>query len=112
MILILLDSAFKMRNNVLALQLVLLFYIRKTVAIPPPDVSCGFTISDVDCSSINVILDGGDGKFFEAVRKVESEGDLCKINQTTGEIKIGPYQISEDYYNDAACFNEDLKTNG
>ena len=95
----------------LAFQLVLLFYIRKTVAIPP-DVSCEFIISDVDCSSINMVLDDEDGKFFEAVRKVESEGNLCKINQTTGETKIGPYQISEDYYNDAACFNEDLATNG
>ena len=97
----------------IAFQLVLLFYIRNTVAIPP-DVSCQFTIRDpgVDCSSINVVLDDKNGKFFEAVRIAESEGDVCKINRTTSGTKIGPYQITEDYYNDAACFNEDLETNG
>ena len=102
-----------MRNTLgnTAFQLVLLFYIRKTVAVPP-DVTCQFTITDVDCSSINMVLDDKNGKFFEAVRNVESEGDICKINRDTSATKIGPYQISEDYYNDAACFNEDLERNG
>ena len=31
---------------------------------------------------------------FDTMRKVESNGDLCKIDGG----KLGPYQISEQYY--------------
>ena len=33
-------------------------------------------------------------KTFDTLRKVESNGDLCKIDGG----KLGPYQISEQYY--------------
>ena len=36
-------------------------------------------------------------KMFDALRKVESNGNICKINAN----KLGPYQISEQYYNDS-----------
>ena len=36
-------------------------------------------------------------KMFDALRKVESNGNICKIK---GD-KLGPYQISKQYYNDS-----------
>ena len=36
-------------------------------------------------------------KTFDTLRKVESNGDLCKIDGG----KLGPYQISEQYYKNA-----------
>ena len=48
--------------------------------------------------------------FFGALRKVESEGNICKMG--TDSDKLGPYQISEEYYNDAVESNEELKTGG
>ena len=36
-------------------------------------------------------------KLFDALRKVESNGNTCKINGGA----LGPYQISEQYYNDS-----------
>ena len=39
---------------------------------------------------------------FNALRKVESNGDLCKIQ---GD-KLGPYQISEQYYKDSGFMGE------
>ena len=41
---------------------------------------------------------------------MESEGDICKISDDNN--KLGPYQISEEYYNDAVADNEELKTGG
>ena len=38
---------------------------------------------------------------FDALRKVESNGSICKI---TGG-KLGPYQISEQYYNNSGIGN-------
>ena len=101
--------------NVLILQLVLLLYIRETFS-QTASSACDFNIDDpegVDCSTIDMLLDGGqdrgqEGKLFEAIKYTESEGDLCKINGT----KIGPYQISEKYYNEAVCFNDELALNG
>lgn len=49
-----------------------------------------------------------DGDFFNALRKVESEGDICKLSAD----KLGPYQISEEYYNEAVEDNAELKTRG
>jgi len=47
------------------------------------------------------------GELFDAFRKVLSNGDECKI----GEYGIGPYQISEQYYNESVEHNPQL-TNG
>ena len=90
----------------LVFQLVFIFYVRKAIAIPPDS---GFTIDDVDCSTINVVIND---RFFEVLRHLESRGDLCNVSKVNGIFKIGPYQISENYYNDATCFNESLKMNG
>ena len=48
--------------------------------------------------------------FFEVLKNVESSGNLCKIN--TSENKLGPYQISKAYYEDAVEFDQDLKRSG
>ena len=45
---------------------------------------------------------------FEAIRQIESKGDQCKINET----RIGPYQLSEQYYAEAAAHDERLKIGG
>ena len=47
-------------------------------------------------------------RLFEAIRRIESEGDQCKINKT----RIGPYQLSEQYYNEAVAHDERLKLGG
>ena len=91
-------------------QLVFIFYVGKAVAIPP---DCEFTVDDdevaVDCSTIDVLLDD---RFFEVLKHFESRGDLCNVSKVNDTYKIGPYQISENYYNEATCFNESLKMNG
>ena len=97
--------------NMLILQLIFLLYIRKADSQVPFDNqrrACLFDINDangVDCETINPLLDD---KFFDSLRTVESQGNLCSKE----EDKIGPYHISEEYYNEAVCFDEDLKLNG
>ena len=48
--------------------------------------------------------------FFEVLKNVESSGNVCKIN--ISENKLGPYQISKTYYEDAVAFDQDLKRPG
>lgn len=94
-------------NEMFLFNLMLLLCVQ-TLAVSS-DRPCSLTIRNVSdsCSSINVFLND---KFFKAVRKAESEGKLCRISEDN--YRIGPYQISEKYYNDAVCFNEELKLNG
>ena len=47
-------------------------------------------------------------RLFEAIRKVESNGNQCKINGN----RIGPYQLSEQYYNEALGNNQNLRNGG
>jgi len=47
-------------------------------------------------------------KFFSALRKIESDGNVCMINGN----RIGPYQISEQYYDVAADCRPSLKNEG
>ena len=47
-------------------------------------------------------------RFFKALRQIESEGDQCKIN----EARIGPYQLSEQYYAEAVSHDERLRLGG
>lgn len=96
--------------NVLMLQLFLLLYIREAVSqVPSNDQgqACSFKINDadVDCTTIDLLLDD---RLYQAIRHVESQGDLCSMNAD----KIGPYHISEEYYNEAVCFDEELKLGG
>ena len=79
-------------------QFILLLCIQKTVAVPVDDPRCAIT---------NRLLDE---IFFEVLKIEESGGNLCNIS--SDKDKIGPYQISEEYYNDAVTFNEELKING
>ena len=97
--------------------LLLLLYIRETITQTPsdsPEKTCMFDIDDsegVFCESIDRFIDAQpEGRFFEALKKVESQGDFCRISEDSG--KIGLYQISEEYYNQAVCFNEELAQNG
>ena len=97
--------------NMLILQLILLLYIRKAVSQGLTDnqrQACSFNIRDedgVECAAIDPLLDD---RFFDALRTVESQGNLCSKE----EDKIGPYHISEEYYNEAVCFDEELRLNG
>ena len=97
--------------NMLILQLILLLYIRKAVSQVPSDnprQACSFDINDengVECAAVDALLDD---RFFDALRTVESQGNLCSKD----EDKIGPYHISEEYYNEALCFDEELRLNG
>ena len=50
-----------------------------------------------------------DDKFFDALREVESEGDICKMST---DHKLGPYQISEDYYRESVEANPTLRLGG
>ena len=61
--------------------------------------------TDADCPAVRA---RADDRFLDILRDVESEGDTCKISGS----KIGPYQISEEYYDEAVEFNEDLTTSG
>ena len=60
-----------------------------------------------DCSRI---LNKLDDDFFDALRKMVSDGDFCKVNADANE--LGPYQISEEFYNDAVDFDPTLRTGG
>jgi len=48
------------------------------------------------------------GNLFDALRQVLSNGDQCKI----GEYGIGPYQISEQYYNESVEHYPQLRNGG
>ena len=61
-------------------------------------------------SNCTRILRKLDGDFFDALRKVESNGDLCMISDDGKE--LGPYQISEEYYMEAVDYDVSLKTKG
>jgi len=70
-----------------------------------------------DCINIDETTDIGpawskeqQASFFDALRKAESDGDLCKISDD-GKL-IGPYQISEEFYNTAVQATPDLKLGG
>ena len=64
-----------------------------------------------DCRVFNLQLNDD---FFDALRKVESDGDLCKVSVDAGNnsTELGPYQISEEYYDEAVVFDPRLKTGG
>ena len=61
-------------------------------------------------SNCTKILRKLDDNFFDALRKVESDGDLCRISD--GGHELGPYQISEKYYKEAVEFDVTLKAEG
>ena len=99
--------------NVLILQLLLLLYIREAVSqVPSNDQgrACSFSVNDpgVDCATVDILL--SDDRVYQAIRYVESQGNLCSMD--VDQSKIGPYHISEEYYNEAVCFDEDLRLNG
>ena len=49
-------------------------------------------------------------EFLDAIRCVESNGDVCAIGDNGRS--IGAYQIMIDYYNDAVQFSRALQTTG
>lgn len=46
--------------------------------------------------------------FFDALRKLESNGNVCEIGQNG----IGPYQISKQHYDAAVNYDQQLKSGG
>lgn len=82
----------------LLLQVLLHFTVHEIVAQPEGS----------DCAYVLGLLDNEQDadRFFQVLRDFESEGDLCKIDRTNS--KIGPYQISKEYYDVAVGFNQDL----
>ena len=60
-----------------------------------------------DCMRIFLSLSD---KFFDALRVAESDGDVCKMS--TDPRKLGPYQISEDYYRESVEANQTLRLGG
>ena len=49
-----------------------------------------------------------DEQLFDAILKEESEGDICKIDGN----KIGPFQISKEYYEEAVRCKPSLSHGG
>lgn len=47
-------------------------------------------------------------RVYDVIHREESGGDLCKIDGN----KIGPFQISKDYYDEAAEFDSSLLNEG
>ena len=66
------------------------------------------TQSILNCSQR--ILLSLDDSFLNALRKIKSDGDLCKISADGNE--LGPYQISKEIYDDAVRVNPTLRTKG
>ena len=87
------------RDKMMLLQLVLQLLLLSNVHVQKAVAQL--------CPSVDLRLTD---KFFEVLRNVESQGQLCKINVTAS--KIGPYQISKAYYENALSFNEDLEKPG
>ena len=83
------------------LLLLVLLYITQDVYAQPSQAVLSSRCSE---KILEIISDD----FFAALRKEESEGDICKMSAG----KLGPYQISEEYYNDAVDYSETLKTGG
>ena len=75
--------------------------ILRSLLFPPAPAGSGDEINPKD----NLLDD-----FFDAIREVESNGDLCKVS--ADGVKLGSYQISEEYYKEAVEFDERLKTGG
>ena len=68
------------------------------------------TAQQSDCSRTSFSLDG---RFFDALRKMVSDGDVCKARIRSGnDYELGPYQISEEFYNDTVEFDPTLSTEG
>ena len=76
------------------IKLCLLFYIMLILSVTVQSQGIG------DCT-ITI-----DDTLFRALRSVLSGGDLCKI----GDDGIGPYQISQEYYDEAVEYNPALRT--
>ena len=62
--------------------------------------------------SISILL-AIDDRFFDALRMMVSDGNVCKSLSRDGSYyELGPYQISEEFYNDAVEFDPTLSTEG
>ena len=49
---------------------------------------------------------------LDAIRYVESGGDVCALRDSASGASLGAYQISYDYYRDAVEANTTLTANG
>ena len=71
---------------------------------------CNVLGTSAQYSDCTKILEKLNDAFFDPLRKVESDGDLCKVGADGNE--LGPYQISEEYYDEAVEFDPTLGTGG
>ena len=49
---------------------------------------------------------------LDAIRNVESGGDVCALRDSTSGASLGAYQITHEYYQDAVEANATLTANG
>ena len=49
---------------------------------------------------------------LDAIRYVESGGDVCALGESTSGASLGAYQITHEYYQDAVEANATLTANG
>ena len=89
---------------VLQLLLPLIIIVHKTDAQLPEDSDCAY----VRNFFFNVENEQRADRFFQVLRNLESGGNICEVI----EDKIGPYQLSEEYYDVAVTFNERLSAGG
>ena len=66
------------------------------VVMLTPSLFCLLNMGLLAVSTCNITA-FNNARTFDALRTVESGGNICKVK---GD-KLGPYQISEQYYNDS-----------
>ena len=90
------------------MALLLLLRVLLLVIVPFVDAQIEEEIMDCPDRVKTLFNSLGSDRLFKAMRLVESNGNQCKIDGN----KIGPYQISEQYYNEALENNPMLRDGG
>ena len=69
-----------------------------------------FCLVEYQCTKCNAVELSQ--RLLDAIRYVESGGDVCALGDSTSGMSLGAYQISRDYYSDAVEANATLTANG
>lgn len=84
-------------------EMTVLLLVLSAQVVRPQEPSCPARVTELFNNQAQLVE-----RLFEALRQIESEGDQCKINDD----RIGPYQLSERYYDEAVAHDERLKVGG